>query len=145
MTAPNADENGGPGPVGDWEELGRGVFSSSHIRQAAKSVKLNAFLEKTGERRISVDRLTLAPPAEAAANAGRVAEQRNPPRTFYGWAVVATEPVRAAGFMVKDSQLPDNLYHADIILPEEAVADADAQTQSAVTLAGMSTWRPYPP
>ena len=145
MTTSDPNLNGSSGPVGDWEELGRGVLSSSQSRRAARKVPFHVFLEQPGERKISVDRLTLAPPAEAAANAGRVAAQRNPPRSFYGWAVVSAERVRAAGCAVQSSPLPDNRYHADIILSDDAVANADAQKEYAIKLAGMSTWQPYPP
>ena len=145
MTTSNANLNGSSGPVGDWEELGRAIFSSSQSRRAAKKVPFHVFLEEPGERKISVDRLTLAPSAEAVANAGRVAAKRNPPRNFYGWAVVTTDPIRAAGFVVKDSPLTDNRYHADIILPRDAADNVDAQREYAIKLAGMSKWRPYPP
>ena len=141
----DANLNGRPGPVAAGEELGRSVFSSRQSRTAANTgVPFHVFLERTGEREISVDRLTLAPLAEAVANATRVAEQRNPPRNFYGWAVVRSEQVRAAGYEVNDSPLPDNRYHADIILPDDAMENADAQRQYAIKLAGMARWRPAP-
>ena len=146
MTATNAKPNGGPGPVGDWEELGRSIFSSRQSRTAANTgVPFQVFLERAGQREISIDRLTLAPPADAAANALRAAAQRNPPRNFYGWAVVVAQHIRNAGCAVMASPLPDNRYHADIILPDDAVGDADAQREYAIKMAGMSRWRPYPP
>ena len=145
MTTANANSNGRPGPVEDDEELGRSVFSGRQSRTATNSgVPFHVFLERAGEREISVDRLTLTPLAEIAANAIRVAAQRNPPRNFYGWAVVRAEQVRAAGYEVHDSPLPDNRYHTDIILPDNAVENADIQRQCAIALAGMSRWRPGP-
>ncbi len=145
MTTANADLNGRPGPVEDDEELGRSVFSGRQSRTAANSgVPFHVFLERAGEREISVDRLTLAPLAEVTANAIGVAAQRNPPRNFYGWAVVGSGQVRQAGYEVRDSPLPDNRYHADIVLPDNAFENADVQRQCAIELAGMSRWHPVP-
>ena len=145
MTTANGSTNGRPGPVEDDEELGRSVLSGRQRRTAANSgVPLHVFLERAGEREISVDRLTLAPLTEIAANAIRVAAQRSPPRNFYGWAVVEAGQVRAAGYEAHDSPLPDNRYHADIVLPDSAIENADVQRQCAVTLAGMSKWHPAP-
>ena len=144
MTAEITGGNGRPGPVEDEEELGRRVLSSRQSRTAANTgVPFHVFLERSGQREISVDRLTLAALAEATANALRGAAQRNPPRNFYGWAVVAAQRARYAGCAVIASPLPDNRYHADIILPNDATDLADAQREYAIKLAGMSTWRPY--
>ena len=61
-----------PGPVGDWEELGRSVFSRSHKRKAYNTgVPLEVFLEKDQVKDISVDRLTLAPVEVAVANSSK--------------------------------------------------------------------------
>lgn len=146
MAVANSNLSGGPGPIGDWEKLGRGVFSSRQADTAAKTgVPAGVFLEQAGKCEISVDRITRAPEAEAAENAGKVAAKRNPPRNFYGWATVSAEETREAGFEAVDSPLPGNRYHADIILPDVAAENREAQVEYAATLAGMAEWRPYPP
>ena len=92
MTAADASANATDSqePVREWEELGGGVFSRSHYRRAANGViPYQVFLERAGERNISVDRLSTAPAAVAAAIASAVAAQRDPPRSFYGWAVIS--------------------------------------------------------
>lgn len=146
MTATDANRADSLGPIGEWEELGRSVLSRSHRRRAAGGViPYRVFLERAGERNISVDRLSVAPPAESIANAHWIASQRDPPRNFYGWAVVDVEHARNAGCDVAASPLPNNPYHADIVLPDSAVGNRDAQKQYAVTLAAMAKWRPRPP
>ena len=145
MTEAASNLPSGLGLVGDWEELGRGVFSRSHKRRASNTgVPLEVFLEKGQVKDISVDRLTLAPVEVAVANSSKAGAQRDPPRNFYGWAVVSTERVRQAGCTVKDSPLCCNDYHADIVLPDGAIESADAQRQYATTLAGMSKWKDLP-
>lgn len=90
-----------------------------------------------------MDRLSLTE-ADAAATKAATAAQREPPRNFYGWAVVTAGKVAYAGCEVEASPLPENLYHADIVLPDSVVEDADDQLQYAVALAGMAEWQPYP-
>lgn len=145
MSVADANRPTIPSSVSAWEELGRGIFSSRQSNQADKGrVPYQVFLERIGERKISVDRLTCAPPAEAISIAERVGARRNPPRNFYGWAVIAKEQVEQSGGLVKASPLPGNPYHADIMLPDAAVENEDAQRQYATRLAGASEWRPRP-
>ena len=146
MTSGDSNPVTSPGPVGEWEELGRAIFFRSHRRRASNTglIPYQAFLEQAGERRISVDRLTRAPLPDVAANARRVGEQRDPPRNFYGWAVVRVSQVRNAGCEVEDSPLPGNPYHADIVLPDSIEDNRDEQELYAVMLAGMARWRPCP-
>ena len=133
-----------PGPVGRWEQLGRRVFSGKESRRAARAgVPASVFAEPGS--RLSVDRVTRAPYlATLVANADTAASERGATRQFYGWAVASVEDVIAIGCQVAESPLPDNPYHADIVLPDVAVESADAQSQYAVALAGVSAWRPRP-
>ena len=135
-----------PNSVGNWEELGRGIFSSRQSQHAAKGdVPYQVFLERIGARKVSVDRLTCAPTVDlVAATAERVGKRRNPPRNFYGWAVAAAEQIRQLGIRVNASPLPCNPYHADIVLPDAATENEDEQRHYAAKLAGISEWRPYP-
>lgn len=149
MTSANPNAANSYTRVTDWEELGRSVFSKSHFRTKTRRVLLGAFLERLGEKNMSVDRFTRALASisleELAAMSRRIAAQRNPPRRFYGWGVVTAERVRGENCQVIDSPIPDNTYHADIVLPDEAIESEDAQRGYAATLAGMARWSPYPP
>ena len=146
MTVADLNPADGLGPVAEWEELGRGIFSRSHRRKAVNTgaVPYQAFLERAGERTISVDRLSHATLEEAAANARRVAEQRIPVRNFYGWAVVSMEDVQKLGLDVAASPYPDNPYHADLVLPSSAAQNREEQEQYALDLALMANWRSAP-
>ena len=149
MTAPDANSVNSPGPVSDWEELGRRVFSRSEARKAADGrIQPKIFLERLGNRKLSVDRLT---PPETAGIAAVVedarkaaANRQQPPNTFCGWAVVTAEAVIRVGCEVKASPLPNNRYHANILLPDSAMENEEAQRGYAVTLAGRATWKPCP-
>ena len=150
MTASNPDTANGPGPVGDWEELGRRIFSRSAAKDAARNrIPFHIFLEKIGIKDLSVDRLTVAETeqegmAEVVADALQAAASReNPPNVFCGWAVVNAEAVKGTGGLAKESPLPNNRYHADVIFPEASMESEDAQKGYATTLAGMSCWKPY--
>lgn len=146
MGVADANQTTIPSFVSAWEELGRDIFSERQSKQAANgTVPLQVFLERIGIRELSVDRLTCAPTtAEVAAIAERVGARRDPPRNFYGWAVVETGKVRQIGGRVKASPLPCNPYHADIVFPDTAVESEEAQRQYAAKLAGKSKWRPRP-
>ena len=130
--------------IAPGESLGRGVFSGRHRDRAGRArVPHHVFLERRGEARLSVDRLDLAPPEEAIEIAERVAAGRR--ATFYGWAVVAADRAAANGRRVAATPLPDNPYHADVVLPDIAVEDREEQKRHAQEPADASIWRPrYP-
>ena len=127
--------------VDPLEELGRGIFSSRSAKRARIAIPKNVFLEKRGNTRISVDRLSLAPTAEAIQIADEVASQRE--RTFYGWAVITAEGASENGRFVEPSPLEHNQFHADIVLPSEAI-EREEQIVHAQLLADASTWRKRP-
>lgn len=127
-------------PIAPDEDLGRGVFSSRQARRARRSeVRLNVFLEKPGRLKISVDRLTVAPIGSAESTAESVATARG--ANFYGWAVITADAANANGRQVLATPLPTNRYHADIVLPELAAHDLEAQRRHAQQLADASRWR----
>lgn len=150
MTAPDANSVSSPGPVGEWEELGRRVFSKKIARGAAANgrIRRSVFREQTGNRNLSVDRLTTAGSVGLAAvveDAKQAAASRQqPPNTFCGWAVVTAEAVISAGCIAEDSPLPNNRYHANIVLPDSAMENEDAQWEYATNLARGATWKPCP-
>lgn len=150
MTAGDPGYSNDPGPVGDWEEVGRRVFSRSDARHAANNkVPRKIFEERLGRKELSADRLTLAGEtgiAGVVADAVNAAANRpQPPNSFSGWAVVTAEKARNAGCeVIASPQLPANPYHADIVLPDAAMESLDARRHYAATLASMARWRPPP-
>ena len=129
--------------VRSQEELGRGVFSSKNAKRAKRSrIPAHVFLEKPGEPKISVDRLSVAPLDEVVKIAEGVAAARS--ATFYGWALVAAERIRKNERQVVAAPLPDNPYHADILLPESAAEDREIQQRHAQELADASRWQDRP-
>lgn len=136
MTPSNPHLPAAPDQIAAAEELGRSLFSRRR--------GYRAFLENSDARMLSVDRLTYAPPDFAVANADKMALMRN--RTFYGWLVITAGRSIADGFRIQASPLPDgsNPYHADIILPESAVANRDERVRCAQMLADAAQWHPRP-
>ena len=124
------------------EELGRGVFSGKAARRSRRSVPHTVFLEQHGKVTISVDRLSVAPRAEALDHARNVAAHRA--RTFYGWAVVTATRAASSGRRVLATPQEDNPFHADIKLPDSAQDERDDQIQHAQELADAARWRPAP-
>lgn len=140
-----------PADIPDEENLGRIVVSKGQAKYARNNNRnqINAFLEKEGEKAISVDRIDIAPSQDVlVANGEKVAAARKRPdgskRTFYGWAVIIAEKARDNMRKVVSSPQKDNPYHADIILPDLAVRDREEQKGHAQELADNSTWRERP-
>ncbi len=123
------------------EELGRGIFSSTTAKRSRTAVPKSVFLERKGNTRISVDRLSLATGNLAIDVAEGVASQRN--RTFYGWAVISAGGASLDSRRVEASPLTENPIHADIVLPDEAI-DREEQIMHAQLLADLSSWRARP-
>lgn len=124
------------------EDLGRGVFSSRVARRSHRSVPHTVFLERPGVPRISVDRLSIAPRAEALDHARNMAEQRD--GRFYGWAVLSAELAASSGRRVLATPQKDNPFHADIELPDSAQEERDDQIQHARELADACRWQSVP-
>ena len=143
MIAANHDLPPAPNCVAPDEELGRRVFSSKQIKGGQADFR--AFMERPGVITLSVDRLTHSPLDFSVAKADEAAAER-PSNTFYGWGVILAEKAVANGDRVQASPTPDgvNPYHADIIFPEFAIANREAQKNHAQTLAAVSQWRARP-
>ena len=144
MMQPTANDDAPivPDQVAPDEELGRSVFSSRHARR--QRISYLVFLESPGNKEISVDRLTYTSTSAAVVIADQIATTRG--RNFYGWAVVVANRASANGRSVQSSPLPDgtNPYHADIVLPDLAVANRERQKSHARELADYSHWRARP-
>lgn len=140
-----------PANISEKENLGRIVVSQRHAKYARRHNRnqINVFLEREGQKAISVDRLEAAPSEGVlVANGEKVAATRRRPdgsrRTFYGWAVIKAKEAGSDGRKVISTPQQDNPYHADIILPDLAVRDREEQKAHAQKLADSSTWRERP-
>jgi hypothetical protein len=123
----------------DTEAVGRRVHSSKQAKRAEKGrIHFNIFLGKDGEPTLSVDRLDEAPQKKLVSIARRAAKARK--RSFYGWAELVVLSVRENGRSVIASPLPDNPYHADIVLPPDSVECRRKQMEHAQNLADNSKW-----
>lgn len=126
--------------VAPEEDLGRSIFSRKNAKRAERSrVPYHVFLERRGERKISVDRLSMAPADKAEAIADCVGAARG--RSFHGWAVLSADAAATDGRRVLETPLANNPYHADIVLPALAAAARDEQKRHAKSLATHSYWR----
>lgn len=125
--------------IGVDEELGRSVHSSQAARRAQrKRVEANIFRPKLGNRRVSVDRLSIAPSVDTL----KLATERGKSRGsgFYGWAIIARNKVLESGCTLEATPVAGNPYHADIILPKEAEHSRLESAKYARRLAMASRW-----
>ena len=114
------------------ELIGRRLYSGKHITRRGK-VNFRAFY-KPGESKLSVDRVTYAPTGFLE----RIAMQdgRDRGQTFHGWAGRRAELIEKQGVTLEpspirdDPELPDNEYHADIVLPDSANNDRERKEQA---------------
>ena len=139
------------------EELGRDVFSKKDQKRAQRlgKVRPNVFQERAGNSKISVNRLDYLSEEEAASlgdvAAANRAKKENRKCNFYGWAVVGVSKVVENQRRVEATPQVENMYHADIILPDLAALAAEEQKIHqkihAQQLADVSSWRerPNPP
>lgn len=122
--------------VRDEETIGRAIFSSKQIAHASGTVKINAFLPKRGDDGISTDRLGCAPRRLIENRASFDGKRRKTPATFYGYAELRAEQVRAividqrAQVEVIATPTLSNPVHGEVTLRDDgddfrmAVADA---------------------
>ena len=109
-------------PLSREETIVRGVFSRRHFAATTRRVKPNVFLEGAHQRRLSVDRADEATEEELVRLGEDRAKKRS--RTFHGWArlSVAAAEDSGPGVEVWASPMSDNPYHADIVLPDNALS-----------------------
>ena len=128
--------------------LGRGVFSSKHEKEFQSGVcPHHVFLLSEGAR-ISVDRLIVGREQELEIIGDNNALRRGENRSFYGWAVVTAQEVvekgAKRGRRVDPSPTRENLFHADIVLPENDALDRKQKKAHAFDLAREAKWRSRP-
>lgn len=150
-----------PTEIADDEELGRCVVSKRAARRAREGRGLAKLLTpRQGERRMSVDRLTIAPLADAIANGRRVAAarqegicrasgQKSRDVEFGGWVTLSARAVRGADCECVASPIekpvgPGNPYHADIVMPESVLEDDLERVRYAQELEESAGWRERP-
>ena len=126
------------------EELGRAVWDSKKAKQAtAGKVHFRVFRERDGVRDLSVDRLSYG----GLDSLAKLHDLERSPQMFQGWAIVSVEHACQLNRAVKpDAIVPENIYHALIILPDATDEQEfiDAQTQHALNLAMAAHWQPRP-
>ncbi len=112
-------------PLAPTEKLGRALPYSRFIvkgRHGERKIRPDAFLPREGTIDISVHRLTHVPSVQRKVElAEAVARERRSDRQprFSGWAELSVSQAMEDGRQVLVTPLPENIYHADIRLPEE--------------------------
>ena len=132
-----------PDTIDPSETLGRGVFDSRKAEHAQRGVIPPAvFREKSGVRELSADHLSFGNHEKISS----VHDTERSGQRFHGWATLSAEDASRFGrTVVANPILPQNLYHAEIILPDMSGLDADEeQDQHALNLAMLATWLPRP-
>ena len=133
-----------PKNIDDNDSLGRAIFSSNDTRKAKNSkIRHNVFMENKPEATISVDRFDFCPQEELINIQDQNAKKRSTEgtrRSFYGWARLKAINARKEERKVESNTVPENPYHAEIILPEPHTKDH--QIDHAHELAYYSNWWP---
>ena len=142
-----------PEEIRDDEILGRSVFSGSAAERGKRKgvIIRNIFQVRPEDDSISVDRMDY----ESDETMASLADIRGKGRgaTFYGWATLSADDAARAGDAefrrtVEASPLPENPYHANIVMtiPADLAKKErrDIQKQHAVALAACAKWRPRP-
>ena len=122
------------------EYVGRRIFYRSDVKRTKKRSAVNVFLEKEGEPCLSTDRLSLCPLEEISEIAKTESKDRD--GKFRGWAKITAAKASEDMRDVKDSPTNGNKYHADILLPEDALTDRMKQTWHAKRMALAAEFRP---
>lgn len=122
-----------PDEIAEGEYLWRGVFDRRRSRKT--NVKYNEFLESRGTLAISVNRLDYADAAEKERIAVLISGDG---RTWRRWACVSVREAQSCNRNVEPDKLPNNEYHAHILLPENS--DFSAQKFHANRLSKMAVW-----
>ena len=128
--------------INDDDLLGRAVFSSGPARRASRgNVDFRIFFHEK-DNSLSVDRFGFCQIKELTniqdRNAGLRSLATSIRRSFYGWASVKARIARRNSRAIQAAPTKDNLYHADINLPESI--KRDEKITHAKELASNSEW-----
>ena len=136
-------------PVVREGSVGRAVFQSNQWKKMRKSagktppnMPPEIFLDGKSLNKISVHILG-DNREEVAGRCDDIAKQRGANRSFYGWAEVAVVFASQDGRAVLASPMPEDRWHADIVLPCEP-SDRDAREWHAEELAAYAVCCPRP-
>ena len=136
MTVPGAVPE-----IEDSETLARAVVTSTEAKLSrGGDVPASAFVYH-GNFEFSVDRVCSMTSADAVQHGETIALQRGSNRSFYGWAILTKLDVVNAGCGCRASPEEDNIWHADILMPEAAAEDDRLHDDLAAALARRSSWR----
>ena len=137
--------------------IGRCVFSERRMIRLHKDgiCAVDIFKGPTGSSCISVHRLIpsgeneeqhldLASDEKMAEFGDEMARNREKQSNFYGWATLNVPEASQDGRIVEKSPKDDNLWHADIVLPDKDVNDKKRIRRHATDLAASASWRPRP-
>ena len=130
--------------LSDREMLARAVTRSSEARQSRKdNIPASVFMRE-GSFELSTDRITRMTDDQAVEQGEHIAKTAGDTRSFYGWAVISVPNVKDVKLTAIKSPLSGHKWHADILFPEEAVADSTKHTQWAGELARRADWKERP-
>ena len=143
------------GEVQPHESVGHDVARSTEAKARIYPSIRRAMLKNVGDgHEISVNRVSEAERLGKIADLVSIIRQRQTPENqqFQGWAMLSVEEVSQEGFKVcadpapAIGQMPENPYHALIILPEISVEDGDQRSQDIRYLAELGTknWKSCP-
>lgn len=124
------------------ERFGKTVHQKGYVRRGR--VNKGLFYPPDNGIEISVDQIWLMPLKVAIEIGVERGRNRNPPCNLLGWAVLTIEDVLKDGREILAKQEGDNLYHAHIVLPEDAIGNEDEKEFHAKELAEASCLMPYP-
>jgi len=144
-----------PNDVAQNEKLARCCFSSSSAQAARNKRKraYNIFVPKKPDEgkpvKISVDRFSLAGENKARALGTvklRKRQEEGTAERFYGWFIIKTHRAEKHNRSVEADKLPDNVFHANIVLPKDNdPPDEEPVVFHAQQLAKLSEWQGIDP
>lgn len=144
------------GPVKLDEDVGHDMTRSSEQRARTPEAVYDSMRQniKDGPE-LSVNRVSAAQERGEIADLVSIILQRGTSgkRRFQGWGMLSVKEITDRGFKVLADpapaigQMPENPYHALVILPESALHDQSEQNQHIRFLSELAAenWKPCPP
>ena len=145
------------GEVETHEHVGHDVARSTAEKARTYATIRRSMLKNISigdGRELSVNRVSEAESRNEIANLVNIIRQRRTPENqqFQGWAMLWVEEISHEGFTVRADpapaigDMPENPYHALILLPEIALLDENERNQNIKYLAELATenWKPRP-
>ncbi len=145
------------GEVEPHEHVGHDVARSSEAKARTYSTIRRSMRKNISigdGRELSVNRVSEAERRNEIADLVNIIRQRRTPENqqFQGWAMLWVEEISHEGFTVQADpasaigDMPENPYHALIILPESGLNDPDERDQHIRFLSELAAknWKPCP-